>query len=246
MLPILFTVTAALYASVGLGGGSTYIALMVLIEMSVQDVPITALLCNLCVVSINLLRYKGTPFPYRVLIPLLCTSIPMAYLGGRTTVAPEVFQLILGSVLIMSGIAMGRREVEQSTTTTMTTAHCLIIGSILGGLAGLVGIGGGIFLIPILHFYNIGSPAQIGRIASGFIWFNSMAGLMGQHSKLTVFGTSDDVWSLLVAVIFGALLGTQLHLRVLSAKHLKRVSMILIIGVGCRLLWQSCIHISKI
>ena len=173
MLPILFIITAALYASIGLGGGSTYIALMVLVGITASEIPITALICNICVVSINLFRYRGTPFPYRTLIPLLCASIPMAYLGGKTEISPAFFQLLLGTVLILSGLAIGIKRDQVSFAIPMTVSHCLIIGSVLGGLAGLAGIGGGIFFIPILYAYNIGPPSQIARIASGFILFNS-------------------------------------------------------------------------
>jgi len=239
MLAILFILTAALYSSIGLGGGSTYIALLILVGISTADIPITALICNICVVSINLLRYRGVPFPYRTLIPLLCASIPMAYLGGQTEISPTFFQLLLGTVLILSGFTVGIKRDQMSFAIPMTFSHCLIIGSILGGLAGLVGIGGGIFLIPILHAYNIEPPSQIARIASGFILFNSISGLIGQIGKIENFLFPFGLILLIISVVIGALLGTQLHLRFLNKNQIKRLSMVLIVGVGCKLLWQA-------
>lgn len=239
MLNILFVITATLYSSIGLGGGSTYIALMVLVGINASQIPIIALICNICVVSINLLRYRSTPFPYRTLVPLLCTSIPMAYLGGQTELSPTFFQLLLGTVLIFSGFAIGIRQEQLSFKIPMTMTHCLVIGSILGGLAGLVGIGGGIFLIPILHAYNIESPSQIARIASGFILFNSISGLIGQIGKIENFLLPFGLVLLVISVVIGAILGTQLHLKRLNKSQLKRISMVLIIGVGCKLLWQG-------
>ena len=243
MLAILFILTAALYSSIGLGGGSTYIALLVLVGISTADIPITALTCNICVVSINLLRYRGAPFPYRTLVPLLCASVPMAYLGGQMEISPALFQLLLGTVLIISGFSIGIKRAQISFTIPMTIGHCIIIGSILGGLAGLVGIGGGIFLIPILHTYNI-EPAQIARISSGFILFNSIAGIIGQFGKIDNFLFPFGLMLLVIAVLIGALLGTQLHLKRLSKTHIQRISMILIVGVGCRLLLESWNHFS--
>jgi len=236
---VLFMITAALYASIGLGGGSTYIALMVIFGVTASQIPITALICNICVVSINLIRYRGTPFPYRILIPLLCSSIPMAYLGGQTEIPPALFQILLGMVLILSGIAMGVKREGLSLTYPMTLAHCIVIGGILGGLAGLVGIGGGIFLVPILYAYNIGPPAQIARIASGFIFFNSISGLIGQMNKIENFLFPFSLLPMTVAVVLGALIGTQLHLKVLQRKHVRWVTIFLIEFVAVRILWLT-------
>ena len=228
-----------MYSAVGLGGGSTYIALMVLFGLSTSDIPVTALLCNICVVSINLFRYRSTPLPYRTLAALLASSIPMAYLGGHTAISPTFFQFLLGTVLILSGFAIGIQRTTLHLPIRMPIGHCLIIGGILGGVSGLVGIGGGIFLIPVLYAYNIGSPAQIARVASGFILLNSISGLLGQFSKVANFLFPAGHILLLFAVGIGALLGTQLHLYKLNKQHLQRISMILIISVGAKLIWEG-------
>ena len=188
MLSLLFVITATLYSSIGLGGGSTYIAIMVLVGINASQIPITALICNICVVSINLFRYRGTPFPYRTLIPLLCTSIPMAYLGGQTEISPTFFQLLLGTVLILSGFAIGiRRE------------HCLLqsqwqwvtVSSLAVSWVDLpvwISLGGGIFDSNIARLQHR-SPLT-DRTDYGLHLFNSISGLIGQLVKfLFPFGS---------------------------------------------------------
>lgn len=163
----------------------------------------------------------------------------MAYLGGQTKISPILFQFLLGTILILSGFSVGMQRKEHRSSIQMTLGHCLIIGAILGGVSGLVGIGGGIFLIPVLYAYNIGSPAQIARIASGFILLNSISGLIGQLSKISNFLFPAEHVLLFCAVGLGALLGTQFHLEKLNKQHLQRISMVLIITVGAKLIWEG-------
>ncbi len=243
LLATLFCCVATLYSSVGLGGGSTYIALMLLWNTPMKIVPIVALVCNLSVVSINLLRYERTSFPFTTLFPLIGASIPMAYLGGMTPIDPTYLKLLLGLVLLCSGIAMLYTPTSDNDhNRSLHWIQSVCIGSILGGLAGLVGIGGGIFLIPILYYYRIGSPTRIAQLASGFIFCNSIAGLLGQLHKVDVQMVSD-FGGLNLAVIIGALLGTKLHLTTLKPRQLRWVSILLIELVAIRMLVNTILSV---
>ncbi len=239
---LLFFLTAILYSTVGLGGGSTYIALMVLWSVPLTQLPIIALLCNISVVTINLFRYERKDYPLKTLTPLVVTSIPMAYIGGRMVLPTEIFTLLLGSVLLLSGLGMLWVNNQGATKSkrTFSLFEASITGAVLGWIAGAVGIGGGIFLISILHWFRVGNNTRIAQLTSGFIWCNSMAGLLGQYSKHTV-----EVGSLygillgaLICVMVGGLIGTQLHTKWLSAKQVTVVSAALICLVGVRLLIQ--------
>lgn len=241
---LLFFFTAILYSTVGLGGGSTYIALMILWSVPLSQIPIVALVCNISVVTINILRYERKDFSIQALLPLVLTSIPMAYLGGRVALPTDVFILLLGGVLLLSGIGMlwGLWVTDQhgAPSRNPSIIETAAIGAVLGWIAGAVGIGGGIFLISILHWSRVGNNTQIAQLTSGFIWCNSLAGLFGQFSKETVpFSTmSTTLLSALVAVILGGLIGTQLHIDWLSPKQVKLVSALLICLVATRLLVQ--------
>ncbi len=241
---LLFFVTAILYSTVGLGGGSSYIALMILWSVPLSQIPIVALLCNISVVTINILRYKNRDFSLRAFLPLVATSIPMAYLGGRITLPTDVFILLLGSVLLLSGVGMfwglWVKDKQHAPIRNLSIIEAATTGAILGCISGVVGIGGGIFLISILHWSRAGNNRQIAQITSGFIWCNSLAGLFGQFSKDTVNASTMDatLLSALIAVILGGLIGTQLHIDWLSPKQVKFVSALLICLVGTRLLIQ--------
>lgn len=239
---LLFFVTAILYSTVGLGGGSTYIALMVLWSVPFTQLPIIALLCNISVVTINLVRYERKDYPLKTLIPLVVTSIPMAYIGGRTLLPIETFTLLLGSVLLLSGLGMLLVDHRDTDTSTRTVSpyEAAFTGAVLGWIAGAVGIGGGIFLVSILHWSRVGNNMRIAQLTSGFIWCNSLAGLLGQFSKHSVDVSALDstLPGALISVMFGGLIGTQLHIDWLSPKQIKTVSAALICLVGARLLIQ--------
>ena len=237
-LTILFLIVAILYSTIGLGGGSTYIALMFLWHVPIETLPTLALLCNLSVVSINLLRYTKKSFPTTTLLPLISTSIPMAYMGGQISLSTTGFQGLLGVVLLFSGLSMSIGKHFQLTHDSWTWVHSMVIGSVLGFIAGCVGIGGGIFLIPILHAYRMGTPSEIAQVTSGFIFCNSLAGLMG-HASIFPQISWLTYGSLNIAVILGAIIGTQLHLKILKRQQVRWITIFLIEFVAFRILWLT-------
>ena len=244
-LIVLFFITAALYASVGFGGGSTYNALLVMADTDMRVMPLIALACNIIVVSGNVVRYyRAKLLTFRRYIPLVILSIPMAWLGGSLPISQKLFIGLLAIALIFAGTRLlatsfgpsrGIAPVDAPNLGSVPTA---LIGGGVGFYAGLVGIGGGIFLAPILHFARWGSAKSIAAACSFFILVNSVAGLAGQSSKLIDLGqiqAAYDYWPLLPAVFFGGLIGNYMGVFKFSEIWVKRLTAILILYVALRL-----------
>ncbi len=219
ILTLLFFIVALLYSKVGFGGGSSYNALLVLFDVDYQIYPTIALVCNLIVVTGGCwLFLKRGFFSIRLLLPFILTSIPMAHLAGRMEVDKTIFLAILSVALLVSGLVMiFNRHLQEHVTSPDTNRNLwrwgLPIGACLGSLAGLVGIGGGVFLSPMLYLLGWGTAKQIAAAASGFILVNSLAGLSGQYIKLhnTSAGLNQvfDFWPVFIAVLIGGQIGTQ-------------------------------------
>jgi uncharacterized protein len=243
VLTAAFFLTALLYASVGFGGGSTYIALLVLAGVSAQLVPVVAPLCNIIVVTGGTIRFaRAGLVPWRRVLPLVIVSAPLAYLGGLTPIKQAIFIALLGASLFVAGLLLlfqRKNAVENMRErTTVTDAG---IGGAVGYLSGLVGIGGGIFLSPLQHLMRWASPRQIAATASVFILVNSVAGLAGQLTKLGTNGLVGliDFWPLLVAVLIGGQIGTHTGIRLFSEPAVRRATGILILYVAGQLLWKT-------
>lgn len=239
----LFFITAALYAAVGFGGGSTYNALLVLSEADYRIIPIVALCCNLIVVSGGIWRFQREgALPFRAMLPFLVASVPAAWIGGRVPVSELVFVGVLGAALLFSGTRLllePIRSADTRTTRTLPLFVALAIGGVIGFLAGLVGIGGGIFLAPILYLTAWGTPRQIAGGCSLFIFLNSLSGLFGQMAKLQhadMLSAAAAYWPLAIAVLVGGQIGSWMGSRRLDPKWIKRLTAVLILYVAARLL----------
>ncbi|WOR16183.1 sulfite exporter TauE/SafE family protein [Hyphomonas sp. FCG-A18] len=243
-LPPLFFVTALLYAAVGFGGGSTYNALLVLYGVDYRILPTIALACNIIVVSGGVWRFsRAGEMQLSRFWSFLITSIPAAWVGGRLPIAEVVFVGLLGFALLASGARLlfmaQPKAAEQASETGI--ALPMVIGATIGLLSGLVGIGGGIFLAPILYLMGWGTARQIAAACSLFILLNSLSGLGGQVTKLGDTALLSDVinyWPLLVAVLIGGQIGSWLGAGRLRADWMKRMTAILILYVALRLLWR--------
>lgn len=238
----LFFMTAVLYSSVGFGGGSTYLALLVLFQFPYMAIPKIALICNLLVVIGGLYHYVKTKnLSIRMVLPFALTSIPLAYLGGRLPISKEIFLALLGFSLLAAGARMffAKELVAKSHNVNSSKAWALglPIGGGIGFLSGLVGLGGGIFLSPVLYFLGWGNPKQIAASSSFFIFVNSLAGLLGQWSK----GSTDIEWQwllpLLMAVLIGGQIGSRLSVGKLSPFSLQRITAVVILLVAVRVFW---------
>lgn len=240
-----FFLTAALYASVGFGGGSTYNALLILAGADFQIVPIIALACNILVVTGNTLRYAHTGnLDWRGLLPALTLSIPMAWIGGRIPVSEFVFSAVLGIVLLLTSLAMFLQQAPAPAERDAPRRKTLVLattGAACGFVAGLVGIGGGIFLAPVLYWIRWSHEKAIAAACSLFILLNSVSGIAGQATKLSDMGTIERAYPflpLLGAVFLGGWIGNRLGVFHMHAEHLRRVTALLIFIVAARLLYK--------
>ena len=174
ILSILFFVTAILYSSVGFGGGSTYLALLLLWGIPYFIFPVIALCCNIIVVSGNCFNYiRAGNLNLKLLIPYLIGSVPLAFIGGSMPIEKKIFEILLFSALTIAGILLLFKfksySDDEKNYKKIPTIISIIIGAILGFVSGVVGIGGGIFLSPILFLIKAGKPKHIVTSASLFI-----------------------------------------------------------------------------
>ena len=240
ILSILFFVTAILYASVGFGGGSTYLALLLIWEIPYYILPVIALGCNIIVVSGNSINYiKAGNLNSKLLIPYLIGSVPMAFIGGTLEIEKNLFQILLFFVLLVSGLLLlfnfKSYDDNENKYREIKYIYSIFIGSIIGILSGVVGIGGGIFLSPILFFIRAGLPKHIVTTSSIFILINSFAGIIGQLTKSYVLNDIIEYWYLLFFVLIGGQIGNYLNLKILPTRFLALITSCLVIFVAVRM-----------
>ncbi len=246
-LAFLFFVTAVLYAAVGFGGGSTYNALLVLADTDYRVLPSVALLCNLIVVTGGVWHYRRAgDLSSSFALPFVVLSIPMAWLGGRIPIEQDTFVLFLGLSLLAAGLAMWFQPPEPQGSPAKSSSLGWLVGVPTGGaigfLSGMVGIGGGIFLAPLLHLLRLAEPKRIAATSSFFIMVNSIAGLAGQTMKqgtTTHLDRLADYGWLFAAVLIGGQIGSRLSARALSGRIVKRMTAVLVLYVAGRLLYVS-------
>ncbi len=240
ILGFFFAIVATFYASVGFGGGSSYLALLVLWDIPYMILPIIALICNITVVSGNSFHYiRAGYFNWRLLFPPTIASIPMAYLGGQLEIEKWLFITILFATLLITGLRMlisyHRYDDNEDTYKTLPLWAGASIGSVLGFLSGVVGIGGGIFLAPVLYSFRAGLPKQIATTASLFILVNSIAGLIGQLQKNAITETILDYWYLPVLVLIGGQFGNILTIKFIPDRVVTLLTACLVLFVAGRL-----------
>jgi len=241
MLALGFFVTALFYASAGFGGGSTYSALLALTGFDYRLLPIVSLCCNIVVVSGSTVRFaRAGLIPWRGALTLALVAAPLAFLGGLTPVKQSTFLLLLGISLILAGLALFLPRSPESEGQPAALAKWMgLAAAPLGYLAGLVGIGGGIFLAPLLHLTRWDRARQIAATASLFILINSIAGLVGQLVKNGPerFGEAlGGALPLVLAVILGGQLGSLLAQRLLPERVIRWLTAALTIWAGSQLL----------
>ena len=240
ILSILFFVTAILYSSVGFGGGSTYLALLLIWGIPYQIFPVLALLSNIIVVSGNCFNYiRAGNLNSKLLTPYLIGSVPLAFIGGSLSLEKKIFEILLFSVLVIAGslllVKFKSYDDKKETYREIPIIYSILIGSILGFVSGVVGIGGGIFLSPILFLLKAGKPKHIVTTASLFILINSLSGVFGQLTKNSVLYEIPNYWFLLLIVLIGGQIGNFLNLKIFPTRILALVTAGLVLFVAIRM-----------
>ena len=240
ILSILFFVTALIYSSIGFGGGSTYLVILLIWGVPYTIFPIIALVCNIIVVSgnsINFIRSKNINFD--LLFPYLIGSIPFAFIGGSIGIEKSLFEILLFCVLLAAGIFLliesKSFNKEQIKINQIPKLLSISIGSIIGFMSGIVGIGGGIFLSPLIFLMKAGYPRHITSSASLFILINSIFGIAGQLTKDQILDQVIIYWPLFLSVLVGGQIGSVLNIKFLPNKILALLTSFLVIFVAIRI-----------
>ena len=242
---LIFAAVALLYAAVGFGGGSTYTAILLEMGLNWQLIPAVALTCNLVVVSGGVYHFhKSGHLNLKFAAPFIASSVPAAFVGGYLRIDEVVFMTILSIALFIAGALLlaDKRWASTSDEVCETrTGVRVAIGLVLGALAGVTGIGGGIYLAPILHLFRLAEARSVAAMCSLFILVNSAAGLAGQLLKLGSAAEQLLDPSLLilpVAVLLGGQIGSRAGSRWLPAKPIRQLTGAVILLVAIRLLMK--------
>ena len=243
ILSILFFVTAIFYSSVGFGGGSTYLAILLITEVPYYVFPALALICNIFVVSGNSYNYiRAGNLNLKLLTPYLIGSIPLAFIGGSLIISKNLFEIILFFILTVAGIVLlsnfKNYDDNEQSYKNLPFFISILIGAVLGFVSGIVGIGGGIFLSQILFLLKAGKPKHIVTAASLFILINSTSGIIGQLTKNYVLMEISKYWYLILAVIIGGQIGNFLNLKIFPTKILALVTSGLVLFVAIRMAYK--------
>jgi uncharacterized membrane protein YfcA len=238
VLALTFFLTALLYSTVGFGGGSSYMAILAVASIPYLMIPKIGLICNLIVVSSGCWHYyRSGHFNKKLVLPFVLSSVPMAFVGGMFPIDEKTFMMLLGVTLFFGGLRLffvaKPKEGEMRYPSQFMSS---ITGAILGLLSGLVALGGGIFLSPLMMNLKWGRPKEVAATASTFIFLNSAAGLVGQLTK----GLPSDIfqyWPLFLAVFLGGQVGSRLGTHSKVSQHwVQKGTAILILVVSYRII----------
>jgi uncharacterized membrane protein YfcA len=218
-------VVAILYSSVGHGGASGYLAVMAFFAVLPNVTRPTALILNVFVASIAAFQfYRAGFFDAKLFLPFAFASVPMAYLGGMISLPPEIYRIILGIALFLAAFRLawnfaGDKETKESKNPRIWVA--LIIGAVLGFVSGLIGVGGGIFLTPVLLLMNWSEMRTAAGISAAFILVNSVSGLLGNYAQVVQLPANVVFW--IIAAVIGGIIGSTLGSRYFNTLTLRRV-----------------------
>lgn len=212
MIAALFFFVAMMYSSVGLGGGSSYTALLAIFDVNYVLIPTTSLMLNVTVTSLGAANFwRGGHVRWGLIAPFLVSSIPLAYLGGSIALSKQAFYILLLVTLVTLVVRIyffdGLR-ISLRLEGAQKIVFSLALGGALGFIAGTVGIGGGIYLVPLIVMFGLGAEKEAAATGSIFIWVNSIAGLFSRIQR----GAFDMEWilPLVAAVAAGGFLGSYM------------------------------------
>jgi len=241
-MPALFFLIALLYSMAGFGGGSSYLALLSLTDRPLDEIATLALICNLAATLVGCYHFaKDRLIHWSQAAPFLVGSIPAAFIGGSIRIPPGLHLLLLALSLSVAGVyllAGVQQEAHRPTCDWSQRTRWpagLMIGAGLGVLAGLIGMGGGIFLAPLLYALRWTTARHIAGLACCFICCNSIAGLAGRSVRMGYLLCSSEAFWLLISVLAGAFIGSRLASRKLVPSKLRFITAVLVTIVAVRL-----------
>lgn len=219
---LLFT-AAFLYSSVGHGGASGYLALMIFFSYPQETIRSLVLLLNIFVSGIAFIQYyRAGHFKWNIFWPFAITSIPAAFMGGLVTVDVNIYKKIIAVLLILSALRLSQIKLNYERAITVRSVPlALLIGVCIGFFSGMIGIGGGIILSPVLLFLNWADIKSAAAVSALFIFVNSAAGLAG--ASVIEFEYKNEFWVMLFLVVAGGTLGSYLGAKKLESKALSRL-----------------------
>ena len=232
---LLLPFVSFLYASVGHGGASGYLALMALFSFSTATMKQTALVLNLFVAGIAFYHYyRAGHFTFSLFIWFALGSIPAAFVGGLFSVDPSVYKKILGVLLLFAVFRMLFTPSVGTYTKALTPLLAVLVGGLIGFFSGLIGIGGGIILSPVLLLFHWAKIKEAAAVSALFIWVNSGAALLGQWS--TGISLSLTVLPLIGVALVGGFLGSYYGARKWNKTRLQQFLAVVLIGASFKLL----------
>ena len=228
---------AVMYSSVGHGGASGYLAVMAFLAMAPELTRPTALVLNLFVASIGTVQfYRAGHFSWRIFLPFASSSIPMALVGGMITLPTNAYKIVLGVVLMLAAVRLALKLKNDDEVKDPPIIACLLIGAVIGLLSGMVGVGGGIFLTPILLLMRWAETRVAAGVSVLFILVNSAAGLVGQYSKGALNNLPSEVWIWIAAAVIGGFIGSTLGSKKFDSITLRRVLAVVLLVAGVKLI----------
>jgi uncharacterized membrane protein YfcA len=240
LIAILILVVALLYSTVGHAGASGYLAVMALFGMAPVIMKPTALTLNIIVALIGTIRfYRAGFFSWRTFWPFAIASIPAAYIGGGLTLPVAIYKSIVGVVLLYSAARLfwSADSADKGETKLVPIWMALIVGAAIGLLSGLTGVGGGIFLSPVLLLMHWAKTKETSGVSAAFILVNSIAGLLGQYPA--IFYLPNDLIYWAPAALVGGWIGTELGTRLLPVARIRKCLSVVLVLAGLKLMSEA-------
>jgi uncharacterized protein len=229
-------IVAMVYSSVGHAGASGYLAIMALFSISNDLTKPTALILNIFVAVIAAFQfYRAGFFDWKIFVSFAVTSIPCAYIGGATTLPTQLHKQILGVVLIAASFRLAWNFANEKQLFEPKLWIALILGAIIGLVSGLTGVGGGIFLTPILLLTNWTETKKAAGISAMFILVNSLSALFGSYEQINLLPST--VWYWILSAIIGGIIGSTIGSRYFDTIILRRVLSAVLLFAGLKLLF---------